>query len=74
MTYAISDEKIRTRAYELWLEAGSPEGRDDEFWRQAQSEVSASEAPTREEDLVADSDEFANAPSEAESISDGKQP
>ncbi len=27
-----SEEQIRTRAYELWEEAGKPEGRDDEFW------------------------------------------
>lgn len=61
MASAISEDKVRTRAYELWLEAGSPEGRDEEFWKQAQSQVSAPSAPTQE-DVVADSDEFASAP------------
>jgi Protein of unknown function (DUF2934) len=60
MASAISEEKVRTRAYELWLEAGSPEGRDEEFWQQAQSQVSAPTAPTQE-DAIADSDEFAGA-------------
>jgi hypothetical protein len=60
MASAISEEKVRTRAYELWLEAGSPEGRDEEFWQQAQSQVSARSAPTQE-DVIADSDEFAAA-------------
>jgi hypothetical protein len=63
MASAISEEKVRTRAYELWLEAGSPEGRDQEFWRQAQSQVSATSAATQE-DVVADSDEFASAQAE----------
>jgi hypothetical protein len=63
MGSAISEEKVRTRAYELWLEAGSPEGRDQEFWQQAQSEVSAPDAPTQE-DVAADSDEFAGAQAE----------
>jgi hypothetical protein len=37
MASAISEEKVRARAYELWLEAGGPEGRDEEFGQQAQS-------------------------------------
>jgi len=61
MASAISEDEVRTRAYELWLEAGSPEGRDEEFWQEARSQVSAPGAPTQE-DVVADSDEFARAP------------
>ena len=30
-----TEEQVRTLAYHLWEEAGSPEGRADEFWAQA---------------------------------------
>jgi hypothetical protein len=30
---------IRERAYYLWLAAGSPIGRDTEFWAQAETEL-----------------------------------
>lgn len=33
------DEEIRRKAYELWEEAGSPEGRAEEFWEQARTSV-----------------------------------
>jgi hypothetical protein len=32
-------EDIRARAYRLWEEAGNPEGRDEEFWYQAEREL-----------------------------------
>ena len=32
-------EEIRTRARELWEQNGQPEGRDLEFWLQAESEI-----------------------------------
>jgi len=32
-------EEILHRAYELWEQAGKPEGRDDEFYRQAEEEL-----------------------------------
>ncbi|WP_315756247.1 MULTISPECIES: DUF2934 domain-containing protein [unclassified Bradyrhizobium] len=32
-------ERIRTRAHELWEQAGRPDGRDDEFWYQAEREI-----------------------------------
>jgi hypothetical protein len=38
-----SEEQIRARAYELWEEAGKPEGRDDEFWQQAEQALRATE-------------------------------
>lgn len=34
-----SDDQIRTRAHQLWELAGKPEGRDDEFWREAEREL-----------------------------------
>jgi len=33
------EERIRHRAHELWERAGSPPGRDDEFWQQAEAEI-----------------------------------
>jgi hypothetical protein len=32
-----NDDKIRDRAFQLWDEAGQPEGREQEFWFQAAS-------------------------------------
>ncbi|WEK04976.1 MAG: DUF2934 domain-containing protein [Candidatus Devosia phytovorans] len=34
-----SEDDIRDRAYALWVEAGSPDGRDQEFWHRAESEL-----------------------------------
>lgn len=31
--------RIRSRAFDLWVEAGRPDGRDQEFWLQAEREV-----------------------------------
>jgi hypothetical protein len=33
------EEDIRTRAYDLWREAGEPEGRDEEYWLLAEQEL-----------------------------------
>ena len=33
------EEDIRTRAYDLWMQAGEPENRDEEFWLQAEQEL-----------------------------------
>ena len=32
-------DDIRDRAYALWVEAGSPDHRDDEFWHRAEREL-----------------------------------
>nr|WP_314257888.1 DUF2934 domain-containing protein [uncultured Devosia sp.] len=48
-----SDDDIRDRAYALWVEAGSPDGRDQEFWHRAESELA--------EDAGLDSSEAASA-------------
>jgi hypothetical protein len=29
------EHRVRERAFQLWQEAGCPEGRADEFWRRA---------------------------------------
>jgi Protein of unknown function (DUF2934) len=34
------EEEIRIRAHQLWEQAGRPEGREDEFWHQAEKELS----------------------------------
>ncbi len=33
------EETIRRRAYQLWEQAGCPEGRSDEFWHAARAEI-----------------------------------
>jgi hypothetical protein len=38
-----SEEQIRAPAYELWQQAGMPEGREDEFWRQAEQALRETE-------------------------------
>ncbi|TCK32696.1 DUF2934 family protein [Paraburkholderia sp. BL8N3] len=61
MDVCIPEDEIRSRAYRLWLEAGSPEGRAEEFWERARMQLAAADKPTQS-DLIADSDEFAAAP------------
>lgn len=34
-----NEDLIRKRAEELWERAGKPEGRDEEFWHQAEKEL-----------------------------------
>jgi hypothetical protein len=34
-----SKEEIRTRANQLWKDAGEPEGQSDAFWYQAEKEL-----------------------------------
>ncbi len=38
------DDKIRDRAYQLWDKAGQPEGREQEFWFEAERELAEEEA------------------------------
>ena len=33
------DEKIASRAYQIWLQEGRPEGRSEEHWFQAKCEI-----------------------------------
>ena len=39
----ISDEQIREHAHRLWEKSGSPEGRAEEFWHQAKTEMESDE-------------------------------
>lgn len=41
--HALNDEKIRARAYQLWDQAGQPEGREQEFWFDAERELAEEE-------------------------------
>ncbi len=38
-----SDHEIRERAYKLWQEAGSPDGREHEFWHKACEQLGVTE-------------------------------
>jgi DUF2934 family protein len=33
------DEAVAARAYELWEQAGKPEGRDEDFWHLAEQQL-----------------------------------
>jgi len=35
----MTEDQVRERAYQLWEQAGCPEGRSAEFWDQATSEA-----------------------------------
>lgn len=35
------DDLIRKRAHEIWLSEGSPEGREQAHWQQAEKEIDA---------------------------------
>lgn len=39
MNTPATEEQIRNLAFRLWEEAGSPEGRSDEFWLQAKQKL-----------------------------------
>jgi hypothetical protein len=38
------EEQIRVRAHALWELAGKPDGRDDEFWHEAEKEIKSEKA------------------------------
>ncbi len=37
------DDRIRRRAYELWVQNGQPEGHEMDFWFQAEREIKGEE-------------------------------
>jgi hypothetical protein len=45
-----SEDRIRERAYDIWLRSGQPEGRAEGHWSQAELELAA-EADTEEHAL-----------------------
>jgi hypothetical protein len=40
------EEQIRCRAHELWEQAGKPEGREMDFWLQAEREIASEQGET----------------------------
>ena len=44
-----NDDAIRARAHQLWEQAGRPEGRDHEFWLQAELDLKKDAATNPEE-------------------------
>jgi hypothetical protein len=44
-THVERENKIRERAYWIWLGEGLPDGREHDHWRPAESEVDADDAP-----------------------------
>ena len=45
----ITEEAIRARAHQLWEQAGRPEGRDPEFWLQAELDLKKDETANPDE-------------------------
>lgn len=41
------EEQVRERAKRLWMQAGRPTGRDDEFWHEAELQIEVEERDTR---------------------------
>jgi hypothetical protein len=39
------EDRIRERAYELYIQAGQPFGKDEEFWQRAKREIEGGEEP-----------------------------
>jgi hypothetical protein len=43
-----TEDQIRQRAHELWEQNHRPDGRDDEFWHQAERELQDAGEPPEE--------------------------
>ncbi|MEZ0606035.1 DUF2934 domain-containing protein [Paraburkholderia sp. IW21] len=41
MDVFVTEEQIRTLAFNLWEKAGCPDGRSEEYWEQAREQLSA---------------------------------
>ena len=48
------EQAIRERAYELWQQAGSPDGRHEEFWHQAREERAKAASPQTQDGTKSD--------------------
>jgi hypothetical protein len=69
------EQRIRDRAYELWMQHGSLPGRDEEYWYQAESEILGEAGASSDDRLdlgVNSSGEASSAPFLAED--DGTAP
>lgn len=49
MTAPVTEERVRTLAYRLWEDAGSPDGRSEEFWAQAVEQLGGQAEGVEEE-------------------------
>lgn len=47
-----TEETIRDRAYALWVEAGSPEGNDWQFWHEAERQLATNGELDMSDDAV----------------------
>ncbi len=43
-----TEDQIRRRAHELWEQNHRPDGRDEEFWHQAERELQGAQEPATE--------------------------
>ena len=43
------EQRVRERAYEIWQNAGRPEGKSVEYWLQAEGEIAAEEQGLEQE-------------------------
>jgi hypothetical protein len=39
------EQRVRERAFQIWIEEGKPQGRDKDHWQRAQQELAAHESP-----------------------------
>jgi hypothetical protein len=47
------EDRIRMRAYDLWIAEGCPRGREKEHWERAAAEIEASDSENKGTDLAA---------------------
>jgi hypothetical protein len=40
------EQRIRERAFQIWIDEGQPYGRDKEHWQRAEREIASEGAPT----------------------------
>lgn len=65
MDVQMSEEQIRTLAFHLWEQDGSPDGRADEYWEKARQQLGLGDATQ---------DEKAANATEAETAGFGEEP
>jgi hypothetical protein len=56
MDQEAEDDRIRRRAYELWVQSGQPEGSAEKFWLQAEREVKGESPGSSTDDPAQDYD------------------
>jgi len=64
---------VRERAYLLWERAGSPEGRADEFWAQAQRDEARAMVEARIDEEARDSFPASDPPSHTGITGEGRR-